>query len=217
MKNLINTSDLAGFEWIFLVNKFVMPYYRMKHLIYILIIFFFSCQSRNSDNKMTKQSIDNQNIEHVRDTFLIGDINNDKKQDTAFMLYDLIIRKDSMQENYCANKECNMIIKFANNIPELEIRQSIGIYIKKINDLNNDKANEMMIFSRWTEGWWEDIYIYSFRNNKWIELAKTNAFLEEDKDWENRIVKLNSQYYLIGDDKWNESKGIRSLKVKITK
>jgi hypothetical protein len=166
---------------------------------------------------MTKQSIDNQNIEHVRDTFLIGDINNDKKQDTAFMLYDLIIRKDSMQENYCANKECNMIIKFANNIPELEIRQSIGIYIKKINDLNNDKANEMMIFSRWTEGWWEDIYIYSFRNNKWIELAKTNAFLEEDKDWENRIVKLNSQYYLIGDDKWNESKGIRSLKVKITK
>ena len=189
----------------------------MKQLFCILFIFFLSCQNRNSDIIMTKQSFDNQKIEHVRDTFLIGDINNDKKQDTGFISYDLIIRKDSMQENFCANKEYNMIIKFANNIPELEINQSIGIYIEKINDLNNDNANEIMIFSKWTEGWWQNIYIYSFRNNKWIELAKSNAFLAEDQDWENRVVKLNSQYYLIGDDKWNDSTGIRSLKVKIAK
>jgi len=61
--------------------------------------------------------------------------------------------------------------------------------------------------------------LWTYKNNKWNEIARTKAFLSDDKDYENRIVKKDSQFYIIGDG-WDDSKGgltERSIKVKIVK
>ena len=63
-------------------------------------------------------------------------------------------------------------------------------------DLNNDNANEIIIFSRTNEGWWNYIYVMSFKNGKWEEIAKTKGFISEDKDFENRIIKEKNQFYI---------------------
>lgn len=130
--------------------------------------------------------------------FFVGDVNNDKINDTAFVSQ-------------------NKYIEFNKNIAKLSFEESFGIYVEKIEDFNNDKANEIIIFSRTHEGWWNDVYVYSFQNGKWIELAKTKAFLSENKDFKNRIVYENGFNYLIGDNMWeeNEDGSFKQIKVKI--
>jgi len=194
--------------------------------IYFTILFAACGQEYNSESNISSV---NQNqdslysdsssniIEHFRTPYLIGDINNDNKEDTAYVIYDRSIRTDGTIEKKCVNKNCEVSIEFSGNIPDLIIDHSLSIYIQKTEDLNNDKANDIMLFSEWVEGWWKTIYVWSYKEGNWTMLASTQAFFAEDQDWENRIVKRNSKYYLIGDDRWNDSTGTRSLQIEIKK
>ncbi|MBP6039248.1 MAG: hypothetical protein KA133_12665 [Flavobacterium sp.] len=173
----------------------------MKQLFLILGLMFFGCNTKNKErisetNILEKKSEDKQ-------SFYLGDVNNDKVQDTAFVNF-------NQQNEYS-----DMIISFSNSIPEIELGQSFGVFIKKTEDLNFDGANEIIIFSRTHEGWWNYISVWSFHNNKWKELKQTKGFVSDDKDFENRIVKDKNQYYLIGEDKWNEDENGNFKKVKI--
>lgn len=189
----------------------------MKPLFVVIIgLIIFSCSSkldRIGDQKeepfITGDSSSLEipsRIEHVNEPYFVGDINNDNILDTAYVNYDRKINYDSAIEKECINNDCEVTIKFSSNIPPLIITQSLGITIQKSFDLNNDKANEIILFSQWFEGFWGYIYVYSLKNFKWIELGKTKAFLSNDKDWQNRIVKSNNRYYLLGDG-WDDSKG----------
>ncbi|MBK0404797.1 hypothetical protein I5M27_17530 [Adhaeribacter sp. BT258] len=189
-----------------------------------LIIFFLllSCENKRIDNlnteitssKKAKHSISSEtDIEHIRENYYVGDINNDGEVDTATVIFD----KNSKDEIVCDQVNCYVEIYFGRNIPEIKIDQSLGIVVQKVEDLNKDKANEIMLFSRTYEGWWEYISVWSFINGKWNNLGQTKAFITKDKDFENRIIKENGQFYLIGDE-WNDDKGgvlERNLKVKI--
>jgi hypothetical protein len=209
----------------------VMPNYKMtrKTLIYLTILLSACGHEKTSENSVLKSNqvkadslaiqSDKNVIEHVRVPYFVGDINNDNKVDSAYVIYDRSVRADSTIEKECVNKNCEVTLKFTGNIPDLIIDQSLGIYIQKTEDLNNDKANEIVLFSEWFEGYWYHVYVWTFKNGKWNEIARTKAFLSEDKDYENRIIKTKSQYYLVGDG-WDDSKGgvtERSIKIKIEK
>lgn len=43
--------------------------------------------------------------------------------------------------------------------------------------------------TRTNEGWWNNISVWSFKSGTWNEIAETNAFISDDKDFENRIIK----------------------------
>jgi hypothetical protein len=210
-----------------------MPNYKMirKTLIYWTILLSACGQKSNTgnndsvinQNQVTADSLQSNSgknvIEHVRIPYYVGDINNDNQADTAYVIYDRSIRADSTIDKECVNKNCEVTIRFNDKIPDLVIDQSLGIYIQKSEDLNNDKANEIILFSEWFEGYWHHIYTWTFKNGKWKEIARTKAFLAEDEDYENRIIKTNSQFYLVGDG-WDDSKGgvtERSIKIKIEK
>lgn len=200
-------------------------------LIY-LTIFLSACgQKNNSDYNISKLNLKQDSadslhsgsekniIEHVRTPYFVGDINNDRKTDTAYVIYDRSIRANGTIEKECVNKNCEVTIKFNSEIPDLVIEQSLGIYIQKTEDLNDDNANEIILFSEWFQGYWYNIYVWTFMNGNWVEIARTKAMLADDKDDKNRIVKTNSQFYLVGDG-WDDSKGgltERSVKVKIEK
>ncbi|MES2543596.1 MAG: hypothetical protein V4548_01830 [Bacteroidota bacterium] len=151
----------------------------------------------------------------VNQKFFVGDINNDKIKDTAFITLKRNIETDEIE---CGEKNCYITIKFAENIPEISFDQSLGASVMKTEDLNNDKANEIIIFSRTYEGWWNHISVCSLQNGEWKEIAKTKGFMSGyDEDFENRIVKENNQYYLIGENQWEEDENgeFKKIKVKI--
>ncbi|HMK06826.1 MAG TPA: hypothetical protein VK476_04800 [Flavobacterium sp.] len=140
---------------------------------------------------------------HISKKYPVGDINNDKKADTATVSYDFNF---DTQEVVCPTPDCPIKITFGPNIPGIDIDLSLGVFVRMAPDLNNDKADDILLFSRTYEGYWNNIFIYSFSNGKWTELACTKCFFSDDADAENRIVKEKGKYYLVGDS-WDDAKG----------
>ena len=144
--------------------------------------------------------------------FFIGDINNDKINDTAFIS---LKRNLETNEIECGGKNCIINVTFSENIPEISFDQSLDLVIMKTEDLNNDKGNEIIIFSRTNESWWNNISVWTFKNRKWEEIAKTKGFISENMNFENRILKEKNQFYLVGENQWKENKNGEFEKVKI--
>jgi hypothetical protein len=189
----------------------------MKIRFLILLLIVYGCQKKqaisNSKNLNIEKSVQNI-IETENRKFFVGDFDNDKVNDTAFVNYEWNVETNEIE---CHNSNCDINIEFKKNIPKISFAQSLGIVVAKTEDVNNDNANEIIVFSRTNEGWWENISVWSFRNKKWKELAKTNAFLSDNKDFENRLIKENGKFYLIGEDKWNvdQNGDFKKIKVKI--
>lgn len=153
-------------------------------------------------------------IEHIARRYDIGDVDNDQKNDTAYVRFD---RDTKTDEIVCRALYCPIMITFNSGIPGIKIDQALGITIRKTADVNQDGANEIIVFSRTPEGWWQRLSVWSLQQGKWDEIAATTAFIAEDTDYENRIVNENNIYYLIGEDKWHEDKNgnWQQLKIKI--
>ena len=188
---------------------------RIRFLIFLL--FIFSCQGElqesNSKSSKIEKSVYLKIITESR-KFFVGDFDNDRFNDTAFVSYKWNIKTNEIE---CEKNNCDISIEFRKNIPKLSFSRSKGIFVSKTEDVNNDMANEIIVFSRTNEGWWNEISVWSFKNGNWIEIAKTNAFISDNIDFENRIIKENGKYYLIGEDKWNiDEKGdYKKIKLKL--
>ncbi|UOK42212.1 MULTISPECIES: hypothetical protein [Flavobacterium] len=176
----------------------------MKIQFLLSLLIFFGCETKtkNSDPKKLKTEKASQfKIDLESRKFFIGDVNNDKVNDTAYVN---LKRNIETGEIECGGKNCYINIEFKNSIPKISFDQSLGVSISKTEDLNNDKANEIIIFSRTHEGWWNYISVMSFDGKNWNELAVTKAFVSDDEDFENRIIKKNGKYFLVGENQWEE-------------
>jgi hypothetical protein len=184
---------------------------KIRFLILLLVVYGCETKKSNSENSEIEKSV-HKKIETESRKFFVGDFNNDKVNDTAFVNYKWNIVTNEIE---CEKKNCDINIEFKKNIPKISFAQSLGIVVAKTEDVNNDYANEIIVFSRTNEGWWNNISVWSFKNNIWKEIAETNAFISDNKDFENRIIKENEEYYLIGEDKWNEDENGYFKKVKV--
>src|SRR6187402_926688 len=125
----------------------------MKIRFLILLVLIFGCETKTKKN--VSKTIEKENslktkIAIEREKFFVGDVNNDKINDTAFISLKRNIETDEIE---CEEKNCLVNITFSKNIPEISFDQSLGVVVMKTEDFNNDKANEIIIFSRTYEGW----------------------------------------------------------------
>jgi hypothetical protein len=169
-------------------------------------------KKNNSITTETKESVEAK-IETENKKFYIGDVNNDQINDTAFVSLQRNVETDEIE---CGGKNCIINVTFSESIPEISFDQSLGLVIMKTEDLNNDLGNEIIIFSRTHEGWWHNIYVWTYKNGHWKEIAKTKGFIAENKHFENRIIKEKNQFYLVGENQWKEDKNGKFEKVKIS-
>lgn len=189
----------------------------MKVLFSILLLVAFGCETKTkksiSENSVIEKLVQNKIVTENKKYF-VGDYNNDKVFDTAFVNYKW---NSDTNEIACEKNNCKINIEFQKNIPKISFDNSLGIVVAKTIDLNNDKANEIIVFSRTNQGWWNNISVWSFKNGNWNEIGQTSAFISEDKDFDNRISKEKGKYYLIGEDKWKEDENgdFKKIKVKL--
>jgi hypothetical protein len=186
---------------------------KIRFLILLLVVYGCETKTKKSNSKNSKiEKTVQKKIEIVNRKFFVGDFDNDKVNDTAFVNYKWNIETNEIE---CGKNNCEINIEFKKNIPKISFAQSLGIVVAKTEDVDNDNANEIIIFSRTNEGWWNNISVWSFKNGNWNEIAKTNAFISDDKDYKNRVIKEKGEYYLIGEDKWNEDENGDFKKVKV--
>lgn len=81
--------------------------------------------------------------------------------------------------------------------------------------MDNDGTTEIIVFSRTNQGWWNDVSVWSLKNNSWIMLAKTKAFITEEKDFDNRIIKIDNNHFLVGQNPFEKDIYGNFIEVKI--
>ena len=187
----------------------------MKYISFICFLFFLSCVNKEAKVKPSTAIILPKNVTHVTEKYPVGDINNDQKSDTATVSYNF---NNDTNELFCSSPGYPVNIHFGGAVPDLNIDQSQGLFVKEAFDLNADKTDDILLFSRTYEGNWDNIFAYALVKGTWTELARTKIYFSEDNDADYRIVKEEDQFYLVGDS-WDDAKGglvPRNLKVKIT-
>lgn len=181
----------------------------MKYILVLLSCVLLSCQQ--SARKIAVTSVVNTTmdikndsaIHHIEEKYDLGDIDYNGIKDTATVSFDFDF---DTNEVVCEKKVCAININFGAGIPDLDIAHTLGVFVKPAPDVNNDQADDILVFSRTNEGYWNDVTAFSFSKGQWIELATIKCFYSEDSDAENRIVKVKKNYFLVGDE-WNDAKG----------
>jgi len=120
-----------------------------------------------------------------------------ERTDTAFIKYDL----ESEQNGTYDIKNNEVEIGFTSNISSIHIQPTNGVYLEVTKDINLDGKNEILIYSSWPHGNWNDLFVYSLVNNQWQILGKCRAFVSNEKDSVDRIeIDKAKKTYLIGDE-----------------
>ncbi|MBC7425941.1 MAG: hypothetical protein H7321_05345 [Bacteroidia bacterium] len=156
--------------------------------------------------------------------FILGDINNDKISDTAFIYYppyygysDTSITSDSMFEGFVDNFDYNRV-RFSCKLPEFTIENSIWGFVEKTKDLDGDGINEIIFQTGWFIGTHVNIYIMSYYNGKWVRLAQNNRY--EQDSYKNLITKVDNTKFRFRIEYFNEDQGDyinKTVTVKINK
>lgn len=147
----------------------------MKQVLLLLFLLpFVSCKKGgNASNAGTSDGIDLSDVLNTDDYFKtkkkrngsakdsveiriieLSDINNDGKNDTAFIIY------NNFNSRYKIQFTCFDDLIEQGNVSEL--------LIKDIGDLNNDGNHEIILFLQSEESCWDEIKLYSYVG-KWVE------------------------------------------------
>jgi len=188
-----------------------------------------SCQSpstslnlKTDSSSINVDSTLNQKVKYQRilrpgkwEIFPLGRINGDSITDTAFVYtpayYELA---DSLYPLFdaCAGDSCYNIIRFSSGFPEIKIQNSLWSRVERIDDLNQDGINEIMVEKNWWIGFHITLLVYSFLEGKWTVLAKDHLYQQES--YKDRVIKKNKSSFWFKDE-FNKDGDYSTRKVKV--
>ncbi len=135
------------------------------------------------------------------EAFTLGDINKDRKQDTAFVYTPAYWEeKDTIGSFFgsCENDSCYNRIQFSTHFPEIYEGMSLWGQVEAIGDLNGDHIKEIIVQKSWWIGSHVTIHVYSFLKGKWQLLAQDNLYFQ--KSYKNRIEKIDNRSFWFLDE-----------------
>lgn len=182
----------------------------MRIILFISLL-FIGCNTKETKKKVVVQpkSKIEKNIERdviekaTTDTVVLGDMNNDKIIDTAFVFTPPTIKtvneKGELLFSFgCLNNKCFNKIKFSNKLPDFYFEDSVWGAIDITDDIDKDGIKEIVFSPCWFVSCWGSIYVYSLKNNKWKEISKIEHNRCDDKKLSTRVKKIKNNYYLYG-------------------
>ena len=138
------------------------------------------------------------------DTIRLGDINNDKIEDSAFIYtpetVDCFNYKNELQFTLGCLNDCFNRIKFSCKLPEIVFNNSVWGCLQSIDDINKDGYKELIFSPGWFISCWGHLYIYSYDGIKWTTLSNVTYWrcVSEDIPLESYVKKIKNKYYLEG-------------------
>lgn len=168
----------------------------LKIIFIAILLFTASC---NSIKKEQKNKVKIQKAKW--ESFILGDLNNDGINDTAFVYtpkyYETEDFKnpDDIQFDSCVNNKCFNKIKFSSIFNEIYINNSLWGKVEAIDDLDGDGINEIIFQTNWFIGTHIEIIIYSYNKNtkKWVILADNKLY--EEESYKDRVTKINNDKF----------------------
>jgi len=196
----------------------------MKSLLIVAILsIFFSCKVNETEtnNSTTKKEESNKYYAEQIDTTILDDLDGDGELDTAFIytpMTNLEIDKngDTLFSPGCKDNNCFNKISFSSKYPAIEIENSVWGQIESIDDLDNDGIKEIVIATNWFTTTRSNLYLFSLKNDKWVEIEKISFRKKDNESLKNQTRKKDGKYYLIGTETsdGDEVQTLKEIKLK---
>jgi hypothetical protein len=179
--------------------------YSCTILLALIFISIIGCNNKPKKNpNIIEKKYDGKTIVQGKwEAFPVGDIDNDKISDTAFVytpayygkINPELPKNDNIEFEDCVNSKCYNKIKFSNNFPSILVENSLWGSIESIEDLDGDSIKELIFQTNWYIGTHVEIYVYSFdrKKRKWFVLAKNNLYGQDS--YKDRITKINKEKF----------------------
>lgn len=158
---------------------------------YFLIFLFIFCI----------QNAKSQTSEFDIEKIVIGDINNDKVIDTAFVKGPKFINEEDGWGD-CKDGNCKITVSFSCNFPSVTIANSVSGFVENIGDIDNDGISEIIIVPSWFIGCWGQIHFYTMKNGKWKNSGNAKRNICEDESFMNCIKKLKGNKVQVIEQIW---------------
>lgn len=181
-----------------------MPFTKsLKIIAIIVVLVIVGCTAKQAKVSVPEQTgeIKTVTVKEKWEVFPLGDTDNDKVPDTAFVYTPAYKGEISPEEPEiiqfagCINEKCYNRIKFSAGLPEILIENSLWGTIEPIGDLDEDGMNEFIFQTNWWISTHVNIIIYSFDKeiNKWTVLATNNLYGEDS--YKDRVTKITKHQF----------------------
>jgi hypothetical protein len=181
----------------------------MGRTFLIILLLTFGCTNSGNNlknktvkkdtNDIHKNSLSKTNFRNT-DTCLLGDINADKKNDTAFVVLPKFVNPEDPLDGGCVNNNCEVSVKFSNRLPPFTFGQAISAGVYNIGDIDKDSVCEIMFCPGWFIGCWGTMRFYSLKNNTWNEFGLAKGYMCVEEDPTKRVKIINNHTIEVVED-----------------
>ena len=158
------------------------------------------------------QNAKSQTNEYEMEKIVIGDINNDKIIDTAFVKGPKFIN-DNDGWGDCKNGNCKIVVSFSCNFPNVTLENAVSGFVENIGDIDNNGICEIIIVPSWFIGCWGQIHFYSMKSEKWKNIGNAKRNICGDESFMNYIKKIKRNKIQVIEQLWVDGDVVEKPKI----
>lgn len=149
------------------------------------------------------------------DTLVVGDINNDKIIDTAFITGPKWLNDEKGWGDPVVSPY-EIDITFSCGLPPIHNGTAVMGYVENIGDIDGDGYSEVIVVPIWFIGCWGRMEFYTLKEGQWRHFgnAECNICNEENYLYIERITRIRKNKIRVIEDKWDDDVADRIKKPK---
>lgn len=185
-----------------------LPTNPMKsYLLILLVLTVVSCKNKPNTEGSFISASEIQSTDRFyagqTDTIGLGDLDGNGVIDSAFVYtpqtnLEFDKNGDTLFSPGCKEDNCFNMITFSSDFPNIEIKNSVWGQIESIVDIDKDGVKELLFATNWFTTTRSSLYLFSLKNDRWVEISKVSFRMKDNEDLKDRIHKKDGKYYLIG-------------------
>lgn len=148
------------------------------------------------------------NVSQSVDTVLMGDINNYRITDTAFVIGPEMLGATDTDAGDCVNGDCSVTIRFSGRLPEIRLQSAIGAKIENLGDVNGDRISKIVIVPWWFISCWGKMHFYTLKENSWREFGEADCDVCREESY-LPLIKVKRNKLAVNTFHWDEDAGDR--------
>ena len=164
--------------------------------LFIFILFAFTAEAQT-------KSVNNSSIIHSFDIekIPIGDLNNDKIIDTAFVQGPKYLNQEDGWGD-CTDGHCKITVSFSSKYPSATVDNAVSGFVENIGDIDHDGIAEIMIVPSWFIGCWGKLHFYTLKSGKWKNVGNIKRNICREESYMNCIKKMKGKKIQVMEEIW---------------
>jgi len=158
------------------------------------------------------QKAKSQTAEYEVQKIVIGDINNDKIIDTAYVKSPKFIDdKDGWGD--CKDGNCLITVGFSCQYPDIVLKNAVAGDVENIGDIDGDGISEIIIIPSWFVGCWGQIHFFTLKNKKWKNVGTARRNICQEESYLKGIKKIKGKKIHVLEEIMEDGDVVKKWKV----